>query len=149
VSSDDDDTPSPRRSQSATERDLEGIRARKERDNGVPAEVWDEYTDRYEGEELKSLRATRSHDDRLTRLEDKHDSLVSTVTETRVLVGETRVLVGELKTAVDRSAAKEHATFIDELDAKKARRERITKAIGLLVAALSSGAVMHWLASKL
>ena len=68
---------------------------------GVPEPVWEDATDRYEGEELQRIRARRPTPERLRKLEIKQDEdrkahleLVKIVTDTRVDVAGLR---GELK----------------------------------------------------
>lgn len=56
----------------------------------VPLPVWDEVTGAHE-------RARRSTDERIERLEDKHDSLVRVVSDVRVTMGE---MSGKLDTVL-------------------------------------------------
>lgn len=74
---------------------------------GVPALVEeDEFTGRYEGEELQTRRAGRSMNERIGRLETKHDSLTS-------IVGDVRVDVGQLKIESDA-----HGKTLEKIDQK-------------------------------
>ena len=61
--------------QSQDDRDREGLAARRERDGVVKEFPDEEFTGRYEGEELEQRRATRPPDERFGRLEKKHDEL--------------------------------------------------------------------------
>ena len=69
--------------QTATERDLAGAAERKRRDAATPEYVCDDVTGQYQGEELREHRERRPVPDRITRLEEKHDSLVRVVGATR------------------------------------------------------------------
>lgn len=70
-----------RRMQSQTDRDHEGFKARKERElaagfaQSIPVELPEDITGQYEGEERKMYRNKRPTDERVERLEDKHDKL--------------------------------------------------------------------------
>ena len=63
--------------QSQDERDAEGFAALKERERGGVVKEFggEEFTDRFEGEELEAHRALRPLDERASRLETKHDDL--------------------------------------------------------------------------
>lgn len=70
-----DDRPA-KRQQTQTERDLDGLAARRERARSAPFGVpvtFDEVTGNYEGEELAQMRARRPTDMRLRILEQKQD----------------------------------------------------------------------------
>jgi len=70
----------PPRMQSQDERDAEGYAARRERDVAAAVkEREDEITGRHAGEELAALRALRPNDERIGRLELKHDELKADV----------------------------------------------------------------------
>lgn len=88
--------PPPRkpRHQSQTERDLEGMAARRERESASPPYVFDDLTGRYQGEELREQRSKRPTDKRVERLEEKHDSLDKVVDEIR---GDVREIKGQMK----------------------------------------------------
>lgn len=77
------DVTPPKRMQTATERDLEGAAERKKRHAEVPEYVCDDVTGQYHGEELREHRERRPVPDRISRLEEKHDSLVKVVGATR------------------------------------------------------------------
>jgi hypothetical protein len=88
----------PRRLQSQTERDFEGLAAKREREAApvlVPEE--DDYTGRYEGEELAEMRSQRSIDRRVGKLETKHDDLVEKV---GAMHGDLREMRGEFRQAM-------------------------------------------------
>lgn len=63
------------RTQSQTDRDMEGLAARREREAAIKEESFDDITGRYEGEELEERRRSRPPDERFSRLEKKHDEL--------------------------------------------------------------------------
>lgn len=145
---------------------------RKSRPLGVPVVyVCDDETGKYEAgdithDELVEKRSERPHDARLTRLEEKHDNLVSVVGELRQTVGEVSgkldilpQLVTAVKDASDRVQQREHVTFtaqvevdkatkLDVIDAHKQRRQLALKVIGLLGAGGVVAEVAHWLIGK-
>lgn len=125
-----------RRSQTQTERDLEGLAKKRERDSAVHDVIPNPFerepiTGNYEGEELQRMRREkRTTGERVDRLEMKHDQLVQDVTETRVLVGEMRgelkvlpELVSVVKSVAQAGAQREHVTFTAKVDVDKAREE--------------------------
>jgi hypothetical protein len=63
----------------------------------VPIEVFDEITGVHEGEALRVARSKRTTDERISRLEDKHDALSAAVSDVRVSVGE---MSGKLDTVL-------------------------------------------------
>jgi hypothetical protein len=85
------------RMQSQTERDMAGMAAKRERE-AAPFEVEPEITGNYDGAELDEMRRKRPTDERIGRLEQKHDSLVRTVTDFRVDIGSR---VGEMSGKLD------------------------------------------------
>ena len=122
------------RLQTATDRDLSGIAARKERES-VPVECEEDVTGRYEGDELRSMRSRRSSEERISRLEGKHDGLAATV-------GETRIDVAQLKVESD-----EHGKKLDKIDQKLdlivAGRVEFGRRIWLTL--IGSGGIALWL----
>lgn len=94
----------------------------------IPTEVDENITDRYEGEELRERRSLREPEKRIERLEDKHDKLVTVVTEMRVEVAE---MSGKLEVLPDlvqavqqstiRAREREHVTFTAQVDLDKAK----------------------------
>ena len=168
--SDDDKTPvdvpplraedKPRRLQSQTDRDVEGMRAKKERERrevAVPIELPDEITGKHEGEELKMYRSKRPTEERIERLEDKHDALdakhdtlASSVhkidTNISEMRGEMKILprlVDALEDAAKGTREREHVTLtakvdvdraqaLDPIRAKEARRGWITAGIAII-----------------
>ncbi len=127
----------PRRAQTGTSRDLAGIAARRVRSDAVPVTFDDELTGQHEGEELRRMRAKRPTDQRLQRLEDKHDELRDIVTRIEVTHGE---MNGKLDTIVDMAGA-EAVARTARAEAEAAERERrrthivpIIKAIGVAIA---------------
>jgi hypothetical protein len=148
----------PRRLQTQTERDMDSLRARKEREGaGIPEDFDDEeYTGKHDAEDLARLRATRTSDDRLRRLEKKHDAISDIVHETRADVREMKGqlvvlpdLVDEIRATAKETRDRESRRDAEDADVRKHRRERVTKLVGIVAALLSSGAALHWLAGKL
>lgn len=100
--------------------------------SGTPEFVKEEITGVYEGDELKAIRARRSTDERIGRLEDKHDKLVESVTDVRVCVGE---MNGKMDTVLD---------FIKTTQSENHRTERMrigsrAKIIVAIVGAVGTG----------
>lgn len=98
----DGDKSKPRRLQSQTERDAEGIQARKEREAARAAAVpapfeSDDLTGQYEGEELEQARAKRPTDERLKRLEGKADKVNDILAEHANLLAEQATEIGNVK----------------------------------------------------
>ncbi len=97
----------------------------------APAFVEEEYTDKYDGEELRAMRARRPTRERLERLEDKHDELRD---EFRREVGSMKVaiagmggqmeviprLVDAMESAIQNLQQREHVTFTAKVDVDKA-----------------------------
>lgn len=150
MAADDDDTPvdaprpsragTRRRLQSATERDIESDRARKERDSMTASgevldPVPDEITGRYEGDELEMYRNRRTTDERIVHLERKHDKLTEAhqkladsisrvANDVSEMRGEMKVLprlVDALEKAADRRADADHVTLTAKVDVERAR----------------------------
>lgn len=149
-----------RRLQSATDRDIESDRARRERASAsgeVVDPIPDEITGRYEGDELEMYRSKRGTDERITRLESKHDKLTEAHQELVKSVGkvaqgvsemrgEMKVLprlVDALEKAAERRANDDHVTLtarvdveraraMEPVEAAKARRQWITNLIAIL-----------------
>lgn len=135
---------------------------------GVPAYVEPDSTDQCETpEEVTRMRARKTTEQRVTRLEAKHDALAGTVAETKALVsvvnaktdGQTR-LIEEIQRGVNRIADRDDVTFgaqvdvhkaqrLDTIDAVKARRWLGAK----IAASVASGGMLyeaiHWIAGKL
>lgn len=127
---------------------------------GVPGYVCDEITGVVEGEDLRRERAKRPSDERIERLEEKHDRLERAVTETRVIVGELNgklevlpQLVSMVRQTVERAVARQdadhNAQVLDDLDARKHRRQRITQVLGLVLSGGVVVEILHWLAGRL
>ena len=76
-----------RRAQTATERDLEGLAAKRERE-AVCEPVADDITERlaHDPEALQTARSKRKTAERLARLEDKYDQLVHAVLTSRTKI---------------------------------------------------------------
>lgn len=128
-----------------------------EKHEAVPAEMPHEITGQYAGEELRAIRSRRPTDERIERLEDKHDALHEIVTETRVAVGEMRgEIKGEFQTLREMRAREQlvfkqttevgTAEALAEIDEKthgvKTRREWVTQALKIFagIAALAGTA---------
>ncbi len=131
------DPPTKRRAQTGTQRDLAAMATRRARSEAVPVTFDDELTGQHEGEELRRMRAKRPTDQRLQRLEDKHDELRDIVTRIEVTHGE---MNGKLDTIVDMAGA-EAVARTARAEAEAAERERrrthivpVIKAIGVAIA---------------
>ncbi len=131
------DREKPRRHQTSTERDVQGLAARRERDAAVPAVVERDITGRYEGEELHRHRAKRPTQDRIQRLEDKHDAVAKDVHEMRGEVGAILRLAGE---EADARRAREAAEAVER---EKARSHivPIIKAVGVALALIAAALI--------
>src|SRR5690606_10706654 len=77
-----------RRVQTATERDLAGIAAKKERDAAAPEVAFDDITGQYAHDPvtLSQMRARRSTAERLAHMERKYDALVKQLVESKTQV---------------------------------------------------------------
>lgn len=133
--------PPPKRLQSQTERDLDGLRARRERESApIPVDGFDDLTGRYEGEELRTRRAQRDTGKRVERLEEKHDELAEVVGDMRAELGKVSGkldVLPELVSAVRDSArtatARSDREHVDQLDARKTKRDTVAKIAGGLL----------------
>jgi len=135
----------PKRFQSQTERDFDGLEARAEREregrDGRPAAIeFEEITGQHHGAELRAMRASRPPEVRLERMEDKHDELVSIVSDTRETfareVGAIRTQVGKIEGKLDvlpelvsvvkgiatAREQREHLTFTAQVEVDQARK---------------------------
>lgn len=107
--------------------------AKKVRDARVYHEVEEEITENHPiGEERQQLRRQRTPDDRIDRMEVKHDKLNEKVdminSKVDVMVGKLDVLpklVDAVKDASDRAAEREQVTFTAQVDIHK--EHEITK----------------------
>jgi hypothetical protein len=139
---------------------------------GVPSFVEEELTGQYEGEELERARARRPTpsrfrhlEGRADKLESRVDKLSSDVSELRVelseemsgvkagmgeLAGEVRGLAIVIKDAASRS----HVTFtskvevdtaeqVDNIDARKGKRDLWLKGFGLLLTGGVAAKILH------
>jgi hypothetical protein len=133
---DERDQSRPRRAQSSSERDVEGMKARLERDSAAHEAIPEAFegpetvTGNYEGETLREFRRQRPTGERLDRLEVKHDSLDAVVTETRVAVGRIEgklevlpKLVSIIETAAQARNEREHVTFTSQVSVDTAREQ--------------------------
>jgi hypothetical protein len=150
----------PKRLQSQTERDFDGLKARREREAGAPEFVCEDPTGTYGGEELKAERRKREPDKRIEHIEDRLDdhgkkfealgerlggveSAVAGLEGQMTIVPE---LVSTMRDAtkamrdretvvftakVDVAKAQAKAQVEDAADAKKHGRARTTKIVGL------------------
>lgn len=105
------------RFRTATERDLEGIEARREREC-VPVSCDEDVTGRYTGEELAEMRGRRTTEQRIARIEEKHDRLSDAVSELAVTSGK---MEGKLSTLVELASKADAAR---EAQAKREAEER-------------------------
>lgn len=151
--------------------------AKRERE-AAPVEVEPEITGNHQGAELDAARDTRAPLDRIRRLEKGRDEdradlkeLTATVSDMRVEnakeLGDVKAELGkvsgqlevlpELISVVRKSAERAETRHDkrddmeaeDKADARKHKRERITKVVGAVVGLLSSGAFLHYLMGKL
>ncbi len=140
----------PKRHMSQTERDTTGFAARKERDAVVQPIVFgpEEITGKYTGEELAEKRARRPTDERLSRLETKHDDLAAQVSDVHAEVshisGQLTVLpelVGIIRGFAESAQGRENVHFAaqvdigkaqakDVIDARRVKRRTIAKVVG-------------------
>jgi hypothetical protein len=104
----------------------------------VPAFIEEEATGRYEGEDLKRIRAKRKTDERVARLEDKHDSLAETVTEIRVDVGEMRAEVRTLVKHVEAALTEQHQTERVRINGRTKIIAGAIGAIGVIAGAIAT-----------
>lgn len=122
--------PPIKRHQSQTERDIAGFAARKERD-AAPVEIPMEITENYTGDQLKEMRAKRPTDERIGRLEEKHDKLSEAVFR----------MEGKLDTALSVIVPEAHKTERHRMDSRTkvilALIGAAGAAIGVIVTALS------------
>ena len=183
-----------KRPQTATQRELVSEAARAERlaaqraaervraaiaeataeaSSGAPAfavEAVDEVTGKHDGDELAALRAMRPPEDRLDRLERKHDKLADDVGDVRESMGRIEGTLAVLPTtiaqafAVAQSAASaqtqtahvvmtaqvdiDKATKLDVIDARKARRALAAKIVAAVLGSGVLGALGHYLIGK-
>lgn len=164
----------PKRHQTATERDLAGIAARKERDAAAPDFVAEECTDRLEGDELHEARVDRAKRDpagRIAKLEAEQHETRKAIGQTRDDVANLRVSVAEIRgdqkaantslsaieKSLERVAQREHITFtakvdvdkaqqLDAIDARKVRRQLVLKVVGVVLGGwLALDKFLHWL----
>jgi hypothetical protein len=91
------------------------------------------------------------------RLDAQDVQLVKVAGDTDYMRGKVDVLVGQITqrelvthaAQVGIQATAAQAAIVDNLDARKARRERMTRLIAAIVGLLVSGGFVHWLVSKL
>lgn len=126
-------TPPKPRMQSQTERDLAGLQARKERDAAPLVEVSGEITGKYDGDELVQMRGKRATEERIERLEAKHDTVDSKVDEIGQRVAR---MEGKLDTALSvivPAHRESHATERARIDGRTKVIIAIVGGIGTLV----------------
>jgi len=132
------DKPPAKRLQSQAERDSQGLAARKERDRvadaAIPANVEEELTGNYKGEELAGRRALRPTDQRVAHLETRVDGVISDIGDMRAevasgmgkIVGSVGELAGEVKglaMVVANQGQREHATYKATLEIDTAEKK--------------------------
>lgn len=100
---------------------------------GIPTFLDEDCTGKHEGDDLREMRARRPTDERVGRLEDKHDELVASVGEWRIEtteqlgnvnagLGKLTGAVEGLRTVVDSSLKRDHVTFTAKTDVDKAQQ---------------------------
>jgi hypothetical protein len=143
--------------QTQTERDQDGMRARKERErmHAIPDELPDEITGQHEGEELQRLRSRRATPERISRLEEKHDQLAVAVGRVGEAVAEMRGEMSILPRLVDALEKSAHVSLTARVDVDKARamepieagkwrRDRVTQVVtGVLALATAALAALQ------
>jgi hypothetical protein len=92
----------------------------------------------YEGEELARIRARRPTDERIGRLEDKHDKLVGTVTEARLDIAEMRAEVRTLIKHVESALTESHRTERVRIGSRAKVIVAVVGAIGALAGVLGT-----------
>ncbi len=127
----------PKRFQTQTERDVQGMSARRARDAAASTFGDDEVTGQYEGEELHRMRARRPTVERIQRLEDKHDATLATVNK----------MSGKLDTLLELAGAEADART-ERAKAEAVERESrrkyivpIITAVGIAAAAVAAAAL--------
>jgi hypothetical protein len=167
-----DDSRKPRRHarhQTQTERDFEGLAARREREAAPPVRDLEDLTDRHaaaeiDDGELAEMRALRAPEDRIAKVERKADKLESAVTAVQISVGE---LKGGMETLIKLGTAaeaerearhkreREERQEKDDAEATKAKREAdererrrknlplVIGALGTAIAAIVAAAAIH------
>jgi hypothetical protein len=132
---------------------------RPAQDDSEDVDFEEEISGVYQGEELRALRARRPTAKRLERLEEKHDSLVETVTRVEVSLAKSHgELSGKLDTLVElagksavererRAAAEaQERERKDHAEAKERERKRkhivpIIKALGVAIALIAAALI--------
>jgi len=137
---DDDMTPKlgrlaapPRRIQSQTERDMQGVAAKLERERASSQTFEEDYTDRYEGEELRAAREQREPLPRIRHLEDRVDALQSAQSSVRVEVanqiGSLRVQVATELGGIRSDMARDRGEVIGAIGALAGEVSGLAKAV--------------------
>lgn len=130
----------PKRHQSQTDRDLAGIAAKKEREAVVEDFVIEESSQAYDDPDArKAFRAKRQTNERISRLEEKHDELSAVVGDMRATLGRVDGKLDILPQLVSTLQADKQ----DALDDRKHKRERLTKIVGGIFSAGVLGAILH------
>lgn len=148
----------PKRMQTQSERDREGLAARKKRDQAYPVEIPDEITGRVDGDELDRLRSMREPEDRMARIEKKQDRFDREQLELKVyfaeelggvraevggLAGEVAGLSTLIKTAYPATVQVDTAKKMDKIAAKKSKRDFWFKIITAAVTGTGITEVLH------
>ena len=124
--------------QTATERDLAGIAARRERESAVPEQVFDSETGRCEGEELRRIREARSPERRFERIEERLDSLEPSVARVE---GKLDILVSLAEKAEERKARSEqesHRTERVRIGSRAKIVVGVATALGVIAGAIAT-----------
>lgn len=136
----------PKRLQTQTERDLEGLAKRKEREAAVVDFIAEESSQAYsDPDERRRFRADKKPEDRIGRLEEKHDDLDEKVD---AIYGDVREMRGELKVLPELVDLIKGKTSNEHETTRLAMTSR-TKVILAIVALASTavGAFVKWVAS--
>lgn len=106
--------------------------------SAAPEFVAEDVTGQYTGDELRTQRARRPTPERITRLEDKHDELVGTVTEVRLDVREMRAEVRTLIKHVETALTETHKTERIRIGSRAKVIVAVVGAVGALAGVLGT-----------
>lgn len=130
--------------QSQTERDMQGLAARREREAAPVESADDADSMAHDIEERRAIRAQRPTDKRLDKLEEFKDAALEKLGEIELTVADIRgdqkaaaVSLKHIESALERRNQ-------DDDDARKHKRQRITAVIGGVFSAGVLGAIAHW-----
>lgn len=127
-------TEKPRRLQTATERDMEGLAARRERQAAPAVEVHDENSANYSGEALLEMRGGRTPEKRFEKLEAFKDQATVDIGAIKLSIakieGDQKAQTVSLKNIekhLDEAAKREHVTFTAKVEVEKAQQTALVE----------------------